>query len=368
MGKVFFKGLNELRAVAAFAVILHHIELFKFRDKLPSLINTDLSYLVNHLGKNGVYLFFVLSGFLITYLLLAEKENKGGISLFKFYLRRIFRIWPLYYLILIISFLVIPALASNFDIFELIPNYFNKIATEHNYSGKSFLLYFMFLPNLALYFNYVVVGCTQTWSVGVEEQFYIFWPLLIILFNRKLVPLVFAAVLIAMSSFAMFFTPDIIPFEYMAIGAIGGYSLFYYSEAITHFADSKTYLYFILIGIILVLIAVPIVDEYLQSLLLAMMIIFFIIYTVVSDSKVLFLSPVFSYLGTISYGIYMYHPFVMFLVFPFANKYFAGSHILYNLFVYIFIFGLTILLSIVSYKFFELRFIHYKDKKFNTLG
>jgi peptidoglycan/LPS O-acetylase OafA/YrhL len=87
MAKVFFKGLNELRCVAALTVVFHHIELFKYRDSKPSLFSTSLEYLIAHIGKNGVYLFFVLSGFLITYLLLQEKQKNKTINLLKFYLQ-----------------------------------------------------------------------------------------------------------------------------------------------------------------------------------------------------------------------------------------------------------------------------------------
>jgi peptidoglycan/LPS O-acetylase OafA/YrhL len=63
MNRVFFNGLTEIRAIAALFVLFHHIELYKFRDGLPSLYDTPLSYFISHLGENGVIIFFVLSGF-----------------------------------------------------------------------------------------------------------------------------------------------------------------------------------------------------------------------------------------------------------------------------------------------------------------
>lgn len=366
MGKVFFKGLNELRAIAAFAVIFHHIELFKSRDAFPSIYATKLNYFIDCLGKNGVYLFFVLSGFLITYLLISEKTKNLSINLPKFYLRRVFRIWPLFYLILIIAFFVIPFLASNFEIFQLTPSYFNRISNQENYSINSFLLYFLFVPNFALHLNYIVVGCSQTWSVGVEEQFYIVWPLLVMLFNKNIIPYIFIITLVMMSLFGMFFT-HVIPFEYMAIGAIGGYFLYYKYDDVQNFINTKPYLYFVIIASIFILLFLPIIDKYLQSLMLSVLFIFLIIFTVVSNSKALFLNQTFSFFGKISYGIYMFHPFIMFLIFPIANKYLSENTLFYNLFVYISIFGLTILISHLSYKFFELKFIKYKDSKFGTL-
>ena len=183
--KIFFNGLNELRAFAALAVIFHHIELFKSRDHISSLCESRFfSYFIGTVGKNGVHLFFVLSGFLITYLLLKEKEKYKTILFKKFFLRRIFRIWPLYYLIVIIGFILIPFLAHTFSLFEKIPYYYHLILEPKNYSLNAVLLYLLFLPNIALS-HFRVPGCSQAWSVGVEEQFYILWPLLIYVFARK---------------------------------------------------------------------------------------------------------------------------------------------------------------------------------------
>jgi len=106
--KIYFGGLNELRAIAALGVVTHHIEQIKGMNGFSGL-NENLSFLIHNLGKASVDLFFVLSGFLISFLLLQEKENNfGKINIKKFYYRRIFRIWPLYYFIMFISFIVIP--------------------------------------------------------------------------------------------------------------------------------------------------------------------------------------------------------------------------------------------------------------------
>lgn len=115
--RIYFKGLAELRAIAALAVVFHHIELFKHREHLPSLFDSFFSGFIDQLGKNGVYLFFVLSGFLITYLLIAERKQHEKIDIKKFYLRRILRIWPLYYLVVIIAFFVLPQLVKADPVF-----------------------------------------------------------------------------------------------------------------------------------------------------------------------------------------------------------------------------------------------------------
>src|ERR671912_1560048 len=101
---LFLPGLNGIRFIAAFLVILDHLELYKsyfgFKTFWPNTYSS-------HLGSLGVTIFFVLSGFLITYLLLQERTTTG-ISIRNFYTRRILRIWPLYYLLIFISFFLVP--------------------------------------------------------------------------------------------------------------------------------------------------------------------------------------------------------------------------------------------------------------------
>src|SRR6267378_8187081 len=92
---VYFPGLHGLRFFAAMMVVFSHIELMKDYHGYPNLYASNLA--VYESGRLGVTLFFVLSGFLISYLLLKEKEVSGSIAIRKFYGRRILRIWPLYF-------------------------------------------------------------------------------------------------------------------------------------------------------------------------------------------------------------------------------------------------------------------------------
>lgn len=89
---IHFPGLNNLRFIAAMGVLIFHVELKK---QLLGFKFYYMHQLIN-LGDVSVTLFFVLSGFLITYLLLAEREQTGTVAVKKFYTRRILRIWPLY--------------------------------------------------------------------------------------------------------------------------------------------------------------------------------------------------------------------------------------------------------------------------------
>ena len=87
MKKPYFASLDGLRAISVFLVIIEHI-----RIKEPWLAHIP--------GRLGVDIFFVLSGYLITALLLQEQETSGRVDLFAFYMRRLFRIVPIYLLVL----------------------------------------------------------------------------------------------------------------------------------------------------------------------------------------------------------------------------------------------------------------------------
>jgi peptidoglycan/LPS O-acetylase OafA/YrhL len=124
---LYLKNLNALRAIAAYMVVIHHLEQFKTRFNIPNIWNNNI---IRELGGNAVSIFFVLSGFLISYLLLQEKKKKETIALKKFYFRRILRIWPLFFILLALGLITncffgdIQLLKENFIYFLLfIPNF-----------------------------------------------------------------------------------------------------------------------------------------------------------------------------------------------------------------------------------------------------
>jgi peptidoglycan/LPS O-acetylase OafA/YrhL len=114
----------------------------------------------------GVSIFFVLSGFLITWLLMKERERTGTVSLRDFYLRRAFRLLPAYYCYLAIAFAI----------------HFGRHAGRTDIIAPSLFYY-------ANYFNathgHPATPISHTWSLAVEEQFYVFWPLAFLFFARK---------------------------------------------------------------------------------------------------------------------------------------------------------------------------------------
>lgn len=362
--KLFLKGLNELRAVAALAVLVSHIELFKFRDHLSySFLNNQyLRYFFNDLGKNAVYLFFVLSGFLITYLIIKEKEKFNFFDFKKFYARRIFRIWPLYYLIMLISFLMIPFLDHNFSIFRL-NDYFHMKIQDTNYASfESLFYYFGFLSNYGLNDGIAIVGASQSWSVSIEEQFYLFWPVILLIFFRKFKILSLVGLILLLIAINLFFDVRflrIFQFEHLFIGCLG--ALLVNTKFFLSFKESlnNRYLYFLNIIFIVILLFTPVFGYYIQKIVISTLYLTLIVLTI--NNTFYFRSKLFNELGKISYGIYMYHPFVMFLIFPFVEKFIPGKIGVF-LFSYIFIIIFTSIISYLSYYYLEKKFLLFKEK------
>lgn len=174
MQRVYMPQLDGIRFFAFFLVFIHHTKtasLFYPTDSLPSRV---LKFL-HDFGWVGVDLFLVLSGFLITTLLLLEHENFGRISLRDFYIRRTLRIWPLYYLILIVGFVILPLIPIFAESFGSAPH--------TNLINKYLVPYLTFFGNFAVG-NYGfprVWTLAHLWTIGLEEQFYIVWPALLIL-------------------------------------------------------------------------------------------------------------------------------------------------------------------------------------------
>lgn len=151
-------SLDGLRAISVALVITAHLfgPMHLFRDFRGSEMTL--------LGQHGVDVFFVISGFLITYLLLKELDAAGDISLKRFYLRRFFRIFPAFY-----AFLGVLGLLW---IAKLLP-----------ISGNNYLYAATYTYNYCRQTGYWLLG--HCWSLSLEEQFYLLWPPCLLLLGRK---------------------------------------------------------------------------------------------------------------------------------------------------------------------------------------
>ncbi|MDP4630430.1 MAG: acyltransferase [Flavobacteriales bacterium] len=392
--KEYFKGLDSLRFFAALAVFFTHVELIKkftgfgthwidpeeritkftvFQSVMSKEID-PLSPLIAYSSALGVVFFFVLSGFLITYLLLKEKESNKTVQIGKFYLRRAFRIWPLYYLIFILGFFVLP----NLELFA-VPG--QDVFFNQNFWGN-LLLYAFFMPNLAFsIYTTAVPNIGQSWSIGVEEQFYLLWPLLLRKSKNVLKPILWiAGSIIALKGILLLSFPFIkldalvvikkflamSKLECMALGGLGAYVLFNKKEEVLRIIFKPVTQIMAVVVIPILIYFIPTAFEDVLHLLFSISFLV-IILNVAGNEKVLlrFENRVLQYLGRISYGLYMFHVMCIVFTIHILDKYIGldndittAQHIL----LYGISFLLTVAVSSLSYHIFEKAFIRLKDK------
>lgn len=181
-------GLGAIRFLAAVSVVVHHIEQTK---SMEGLANHWDNPVIAAIGHQGVLLFFVLSGYLITYLLLLERDQKKTIDVRAFYVRRILRIWPLYYSVMLCGFLLVPWLFHGDFVPEIVRA--SNAILEKSFPQILALCLLMF-PNIAITKYGAIFLIAPTWSLGIEEQFYLVWPWFVRL-TRGILPAALVAVL-----------------------------------------------------------------------------------------------------------------------------------------------------------------------------
>jgi peptidoglycan/LPS O-acetylase OafA/YrhL len=154
--------LDAVRGLAVLMVLLHNT------GRYPSL---HLGLIADN-GWMGVDLFFVLSGFLITGILVNTKNSEGYFK--KFYARRCLRIWPLYYSALLFMFVIVPLLRPS------------EAHTVFEARSSPWWAYPFFLQNFLVPIPTMATGLLGvTWSLAVEEQFYLVWPLVVSFCNES---------------------------------------------------------------------------------------------------------------------------------------------------------------------------------------
>lgn len=329
-------------------------------------------------GDLGVSFFFVLSGFLITYLLLEEKENTGKIDVKNFYIRRILRIWPVYFLVIGIALLLLPLLND-----YLPPGFPMRHATDR----LNAWLYLGFAGN----FDYIWNGITNVavgilWSVSIEEQFYLFWPLVIaVVPKRKLLP-VFILLITASVLFRFYFSNggniNIIHHHSFSCASdlITGAVLAYLSMIPAFIERIKKMPVYVIAGIYVIgFVLLPFREfiwkfgiHYLQVAsiqpVLISLFFAFIIMEQCFAEKSFYKAGNFSRiskLGTYTYGMYCYHMVLFFLVLFIYSQFgipVSSTGLLQHVFSSLLCLLLTVTLSRLSYRYFETPFLKLKKK------
>jgi peptidoglycan/LPS O-acetylase OafA/YrhL len=390
---VYFKNLDGLRFFAFLAVFISHAALFiGYNSTAPFWLFVKRYILVN--GDVGVSFFFVLSGFLITYLLFKEKDNHGRISLKNFYARRILRIWPVYFITLIVGFFLLPIIVGLFSASASNPS---LLYNAPPFSVLPFYLFF--LANFSLAFHGgASVPTDVLWSISVEEQFYLVWPWIIAFFPRRHL-LKFIGGIILISTIYRYFNASSLnviaysTFSVMSDLAIGSalaiftYTKSHTTEKVRSFIRSISGAKILCVYIFMFALVFTrhlILDAFNQSgtttsiifyniftaiipLLLALTYAF-IIFEQNESTKSLFkigkLKTV-TFLGKISYGLYSYHVFAFIIVLLVAST--LGFSIEYTSPVQWIIFAILSLLSVfilavISYYGIERWFLKAKPK------
>ena len=372
--KIFFPNLDGLRFVSFFVVFLYHslLSILSYLKDASPRVYPVLEFLFQH-GNLGVNFFFVLSGFLITYLLIKEKEFTGRIHVPNFYVRRVLRIWPLYYLCVIVGFI-------GFGLLK-------KFTGEPVLENANPWYYVFFAANFDIMHTWPekpdALLLSVLWSVAVEEQFYLTWPLILSLVPLKKFRFVFPAIMLMSLVFRSFYTGNndhdfAVRYFHtfsvigdMALGGLFAYLVSYenkFKTFITNMSRGTIIMIYVLTLVFtlfkdnLFVPGVAVVFERLVIAFLFGMIILEQNYAKNSFYKMGRLKLM-SNLGVFTYGLYCLH----FLGLYFAIKLMNSMHLNGSLNAVAFAMILVALLisigiSLMSYHLYEKWFLRLKDK------
>ncbi|WP_462251664.1 acyltransferase family protein [Ekhidna sp.] len=347
-------NLDPLRGFLALSVVIYHIPQL---SKSIGLAYFD-SLAIFQKGPQAVSVFFCLSGFLIVGLLHDEKRQYGSISIKQFYVRRILRLYPVYYLVLVFGLIY----------YHLILPFFN-VSYELSYSFIEGLVWnVFFLPNVfkALYDPGAILEIL--WSIGIEEQFYlIIAPLLTITPLKKYhhYLFLFTGTYFVIFHLDVFFFLKKFHLLYFYMSA-GGLMAVLSKKGLTLYFKSY-YLRILIYAIFLIYFFTnflhadnDLIRHSIDVILFNMLII-----NLANEDKFIIRNKLLNYMGNISYGIYMYHlivvNFILFLVLKYDSVHDLNDWqtILIINFTSVL---LTIFVSHLSFKYYESYFLSLKKK------
>lgn len=304
-------------------------------------------------------MFFVLSGFLIIRLIYRAKM-KGSFSIKDFYVRRILRIFPLYYLILGFGLLFYNVLLP-----------FLNIPFEVNYSWKAALFYnVFFLPNVFAKI-YEPGGILEIlWSIGIEEQFYLVIAPLLFFINVKWILRVLSVLLIG---YFILYWSDVFEalqkylFVFFYLFSGGVIAILEEKKKLEFLKRSAVFPIIITIASLLYFVTDWFMPEpmWLRAAFTCLLFGFFIHSLAFNNRGVEVKSKILNHFGSISYGIYMFHAIVLnAVVFLFLKLQMLQNlnETLTIILLYLFTFAGTLLIAHLSYTYFELYFLKLKNR------
>ena len=372
-GRFYLPELDSIRFFAFLSVFIYHSvvrdQLFFIQSGFPSALAKFLA-VVPKAGNFGLDMFFALSAYLLTTLLLREKDLRGTIDVRKFYLRRILRIWPLYFFVIALALVV-----ARFDPTE-------KMDLFHAF------LFAIFMGRIAMaYYGPIPTFAGPLWSVSVEEQFYLVWPWVVRRSTRFIVAVSCLSLLVCFAVRA-----------YLEFGSLPARSLlgawFWRIDPIVYGALLAVYLkgrtprlknwqryLLIAVGLVFVYMGASWADD-VNSLRPVAQLFFLPLADIgciailaacigISDGVVgpfLRLRPL-VYLGRISYGLYAYHAFVLWLMSDRVNAWLQlhvgrlhHGQLWFLLAFEVAALLLIIVISVASYHLFESPILRVKER------
>lgn len=369
--KTYFSNLDGLRTIAFLFVFSEHIlwSALKQLDTGDGLFH-HMFYTLFCNGGFGVSVFFVISGFLITFLLLQEKELTNKIDVGAFYVRRILRIWPLYLVLVTVVFLALPF------VYQL---------TNSGIENNANLWYYVFfisnfdVLHIADAGQQAFMQSSVTWSVSIEEQFYLIWPWLFFIVPKRLYIFIFFFFIVLGLFFRSYYAEhDVFIYFHtlgnccdLAIGGLCAWLVFNVKAFVAYFQQlSAIRIYGIyVLGLIFVLTNEYYLDftysNVLNRLLNTLFFAFFILTQNYSSNMGFKLSKArfLTWSGKYTYGLYLLHPMAFFVVKAFVDYFDISYTGFYGTFAVAMVaLVISYLMAIFSYHYLELFFLRLKNK------
>jgi peptidoglycan/LPS O-acetylase OafA/YrhL len=359
-------SFDSLRGLMALMVVVTHTELIRF---YLGLSKSYFNPVILQLGRIGVTGFFVLSGFLITIHLLKLKDahsfslpRKFGI----FFLKRALRIMPLYYFLIIISIYVLPHL--DFLSFSINPGIFKSqgITDARQVFDEVKWYYFFMLPQIPLCNRVVLPFAEPSWSIGVEEMFYIIIPFFVFYTKFKKKGLIMAALAFVILKLYQFYfmnsNPDFLynflgfsRFECLLIGCIAG-KMYYDKDKLLSFIKKKHF--YLALTLLLLFCCFTKMNMLLYvhfALVFAIMIVY------IAKKQDTFLNnKILASLGKISYSVYMTHEIAIVYIMNNESLYAVVSGNAF--FLYLVVLFFVIAFAGIIYTIVEKPFLIIKEK------
>jgi peptidoglycan/LPS O-acetylase OafA/YrhL len=361
---VRFPGLNSLRFWAAFIVFLGHAPLNQSAVGLPNMHAGAIFYR----GEPAVSFFFTLSGFLITYLLLVEGDRRGKVNVPAFYLRRVLRIWPLYFLIVAFGLFFYNALLPHLG-----------IPYEVRYSlWLAVLLYVFFLPNLMNAWYSVGGILNPTWSIGVEEQFYLAWAPAVAYWRRRLVVICIGVIAVSLALQVVARLDGVwgtwvgrflvqLKFHFMAAGALAAMALYHRADRVLASAlFSNRIVQLVFVALLLQYYLYPVISHPWSDELMQLALYPWLILEVGANPRRLArLDARWSeWLGERSYGIYLFHMIAIYATSGLflRTTWWRESELAYLGAYYAVALGLVLSMAVLSYRLLERPILELKAR------